>query len=341
MSKLTDAGAMNAIGLGAVTGSGLLMGGGALLGMLGSGDEDSGPSQFEIVQNLLNSALKDALAMNNEYSGKAISQQQQSLNDAINTLTGYNTQSQKLASSTMNNATKQYQALQSPYAQAGYDATDAYRQSLGMNNIVGGSANYANNSMQALELANQLNPLLSQMKGNYNPTAPEEYKALTAADVSEAKRKELQHQAAVKWAEVHMNAPRLGAGAKDLGIRQAEQYLNGDKNAMNYEYLYGPKDFINSPGLKKGGKTYTPEMQAQDRQNANISRAGTMDTLLNQNINDYLSSTNQAGQAQYQTQLGQYNQQKGLLDQSNSILQQASSNPQLMSLLASQLRGKI
>ncbi len=166
-------------------GAGLLSGNpelGALgvSGLIGSmgGSGGGGQDPQTAINAILKKALNNALQQNNQYSGQAVQTQNQYNQTAQNQFQAANQAAQGAATGAMNSGLQQYQQLQAPYARSGYDAMDAYRTSLGMNNIQGGSANFVSNQQQANQLAPQLQALIKgsggiQGPGQFNQQAPD------------------------------------------------------------------------------------------------------------------------------------------------------------------------
>lgn len=310
-----------AAGLGAVTGSGALMGLGALGAMFGS-DGGSGQSVQDSINAILNKALKNAINSSTSYTNSAVQTQNAFLNQAINSLTGYNQQAVNAATSNINNSLAQSQMLRQPYSTAGLNAQDAWSRSLGLATPQGGSAAMIQNQQTAQQLA----PLLKSLNGNYTiGDAPTLGKMLTASDVdinSQQSKQDIINNTLSLWDQANAGFKGSSAASRQLALDQAKQYLmTGNKNVM-----YGSN--ATDPG-------YLAQM-SRLRDNT----ASQLTKLYSQAQNSYVQNTinkaNTATQNTYNTALNSYNQQSGQINQLNSLLQGQDLNG-----LATFLRGKI
>lgn len=333
MAGLGDLASMAAIAGGAVTGSGLLMAGGALGGMMT--DDSSGGSQdiSSSINAILNKALSQSVNTMQNYTGQAVNQENTSLQNAINSITGATATATQQATNTMNQGLSTYQTLQGPSANQGYQALDTLSGTLGLATPVGGSANLVANQTQASSLAKQLAPMLQSMNGNYSaPTAPTAYTAIGASGLTPAQITQLQSQAAGQveaW-----NAPG-NSTANNIATRdQTLQYLQGNTGAYN--------SFWNSLPLLDQGESAT--QAAQNQQNianniGNIQNLATGD--FNTDQSNLINSINTAGTNAYNTAFGQYTTQNNNYNQVNQLLGATANNPQLMALLANNLQGQL
>ena len=293
MSQATDSAGLLGSAAGYASGfsgvGGLLGLAGTLAGIFGGGsDSGKDPAQqaYQQMAQILNAGLNKALNFNTNYTNQAINQQNTSLQQAINALTGYGQQAQQVATNAINQGLSQYQQLQKPYANAGYDALDAYKQSLGLATPQGGTRNQV--------LASQLQPLLQSLKGNYNtPTAPD--MTTFANQITQDQIKDY----------INNNIHNKASYTQDGGITGVTDTYSGVGSSPNSNV---------SQGLVGQG--------AQ----ANLNDPNLRNTLMNSLLNNpsILSQVrNSLAQPAYQAAQGQYNQNMGTLNQINTMLQGA------------------
>lgn len=145
------------------TGSGLAAGLQKLTGADdGSGGQSVG-SQIEDQINMMNKKLQQSLNTglnySQNYTNQAIGTQQQYLGQSTNALNNALATTTNQTQNSLLQGFNQSQALQSPYALMGYNASDAYMDSLGLARPKNGSANMAQTMNTA---ASAINPQLIQ-----------------------------------------------------------------------------------------------------------------------------------------------------------------------------------
>lgn len=145
------------------SGSGLAAGMQKLMGgdqgnSVGSEIED----QINSMNKKLMQSLQNGLNYNSQYTNQAINTQQNYLGQGVNALTNALNTMTGQTQNTLTSGFNQSQALQSPYALMGYNAADAYADSLGLARPKMGSANMA---QQMNTAATAINPqLIEQLK---------------------------------------------------------------------------------------------------------------------------------------------------------------------------------
>lgn len=162
---------------GAVSG-GLL---GQLAGKLAGGDGGSQqplyytPEFVTQMNDMLTQSMNNALDSSTKYTNRGIETFENNYNKTETFLKDYLKNAISQSSMFGNQGLNNYQTAQRPFGTAGYDALDAYKQSLGLSTPREGSAN----QVQASGVAQSLLPALQALKGNYaNPgnsvmTAPD------------------------------------------------------------------------------------------------------------------------------------------------------------------------
>ena len=121
---------------------------------------------------ILNTALQQAIGTSTQYTGQAIDQQNKSLGQSTAITNAANAAANKQVMQTTNQGFNLGQGLLSPQRNAGYNALDAYMQSMGLATPQGGSLAQANQNAYT-----QSKGLLEQQYdksrfNSVNPTAP-------------------------------------------------------------------------------------------------------------------------------------------------------------------------
>lgn len=130
------------------------------------------------MNSTLNQYLNKGLGAASNYTNQAIGQQNTSLNNATNALQTYLGNATQAYQNGANQGVDQFRALQAPYANAGYNALDAYQDSLGLSRPQMGSAALSSALFNSAKVNPLMQGLLSAAKANNNanaslaPTAP-------------------------------------------------------------------------------------------------------------------------------------------------------------------------
>lgn len=280
---------------------------GSKLGSSLGGGSKTNPA--DTINNLLGKALNRAVTTNNQYSQAAIGQQNTSLQAAIAALTQGTQKASDVATSTMNSGLNAYKTAQQPYATAGYDALDAYKQSLGLSTPQGGSAQAVQNQEMATNLAPQLQSLLGSLKGNYSAGTAPDQAAITAGITPE----------------------------------QLQQYISGNISAKQSFRKDNGRSIGNTWSYSGAGANPNTRMDYQGSDSFNGNQAGAGNAAVKNNLIQSLMQNQGVkdayGQSLYNTQNQAYQQQSGTINQVNQML--AGMTPQQMQALAPLLKGKI
>lgn len=297
-----------------------LMIGGSLLGMFGGGSEKNPTAVLQdSINSILNRALENAIGTSTQYTNQAIGQQNASLSNATNVMSGYNQQAQKSAQGAMEAGFQRSQQLRQPYSRLGMNAADAYAKTLGLATPQGGS--YQNQQNQ--QLVQQLSPLLKGLGGNYTlgdaPTAYQnvdpnsiniDQNAVNQMALQEFTKRNTGSGNSAEWDKALMNAAGQFVNNGDASVFSPAMTMYGHKagsdqvNRANQEY---------STSLTNLLAQYAPVYQQQQA-----------------------AAQNAAGQAQYNQANQQYQQRSTAMSQLQSLLQGQNINQ-----LAPLLRGKI
>lgn len=163
----------------AIAGAASSVAGSELGNAMGGGDSTQSPySTPDFVgqmNNLLATAMNNAIGTSTNYTNQATAQQNQSLNASTNALNSSLTNATNSATSSLQNGLNQSMALNSPLAIAGYGALDAYQDSLGLSRPKEGSGTLANqlySSAQAAPILQQMQQLGQGQQLGSAPTAP-------------------------------------------------------------------------------------------------------------------------------------------------------------------------
>lgn len=262
-----------------------LLGGGS-----GSGGIQFGTPGFVTqINNLLTKGMNSAIQNSTNYTNQATGQENQSLQAAIQALTQYLSSGTGAAQNYGNLGFNQSQALQAPQAQAGYQALDAYMDSLGLSRPQMRSGNLAQALFNNTNQQNQIQQLMSQY-GNQIPqaatTAPTQPQAINYTDLIP-----------------QITQAQINKYFKDNTKHQAGYVNNYTGAGSNFvQHFKDPAKLTNNPNVL-----------------AAVREAIAKDTANKQNA---------ASQAAYQTALQQYNTQNQTHQNFINSLGQIPYNPQ-------------
>jgi hypothetical protein len=274
--------------LGAVAGSAA---GGALGNMMGGGDEGGVDIDAVLAQynGVLNNALSQAIQSATQGTQQATGQLNQSLGTATGILNNATNQAGQTAGQYTDYGFNMGQGLNTPYREAGYGATDAYLQSLGLAIPNGGSAMAAKQG----QMKAQYQKLLSDFGGKA-PTDPGQFTgtAPTAFDPNSV-LSTIGNDQISNWLNQNMRNEMVGftRNPNELAMQYAYK-LPGQNNAAvtSYKKMMNQTDPVTKEQAMQQAMA-NPEIAAQ--------------------IKNYLAQPGiQQGQAAYQQQLQQYQQQQ-------------------------------
>lgn len=259
----------------------------------------STPGFITTMNNMLQGALNNAIGTSTNYTNQAIGQQNQSLNTATNALnTGLSGATQSALQQAQNGFNTS-QALQAPYAGAGYGALDAYQDSLGLSRPQMGSQALSSALTNTANVQNQLQNLFSQY-GTTPPTAP---------------------------GAAPTGPQDLSYYSQQVTPQQVQQYLaqntkqNWNNGVASLQYTGA-----NAPNFagKSGAMGWNPAQQSE-------LNSVAQNYLAQQAYNQ--------AQQQYQQQLNQYNNQLNTYNSYNKALSSINYNPQQAQIAAAYNQG--
>lgn len=280
--------------------------GGALGSMLGGGGSKKQdlyftPQFVNTMNDLLQKSMNSAISQSTDYTNKGVESLNKAYSQNRTDLQSYLANALQQAQSHSNKGLLGYQATQGPYAKAGYDALDAYKRSLGLPTMVGGSSGQVQNSLQAQSLAQQLKPLLSSLNGNYNapvnnavaPNAENIMKSITDQQIRNyinsnmvkvnhaPQGSEAYQYTGVSDGSITNNPWRIGGGG---GIYSASPTANiAATNLSNF--VLGKAPLVNSirsllaqPEIQKANQAYGDMTQ---QYNTNLNNFNAANKLIN------------------------------------------------------------
>lgn len=263
------------------------------------------------MNKMLEESLGRALTSSQGYTQTAINTLGQGQQNANNTLQNYLKDALSQSNLLANKGLSQYQQLQGPYAKAGYDSLDAYKQTLGLSTPMGGSAA----QIQAQQQAQKLAPLLQKLGGNYSaPTAP------TAASLTQ-----LPNMDAIKSS---IDSNRINSALSGL-FGNLRVNPNGQGRGM---WNYAGNDIS---GLEKG-KYYTTDQVYGNTDAQNWARNQLAQSQYNASANT-INAQNNAAQQKYNTANTAYQGQLENYNQANSMINNL--DPSQRQAIAYQLRS--
>lgn len=316
--------------------------GSALGGMLGGGGSSKQqlyytPGFINTMNDMLQKSMNSALNTSERFMNKGVDTLTAARNQNTQTLQDYLKSALSQAQMFGNQGLTGYRTAQSPYATAGYDALDAYKQSLGLSTPMGGSANQVRMQQAAQKLA----PLLQSLKGNYSaPVNPGAAPTLNmAAPNREALIKSLDPNAINNFIlnKSNFSSYDLPTGGQIVSDGRFQSYDPGTSiryfdsaklgikpSTTNFDILNQSKymnQVANDPALRAWAQNQLTQ-GTFDQQNQQYKQAkSAYDTSLNQ----------------YNTNLGNYNSYMNTQNSLNNVLNQYS--PTQIQQIASQLKG--
>lgn len=259
------------------------------------------PDFINTMNTMLQKAQDNAIAQSTTYTNEGVQQQQQSLQNANNALSSYLAQGIQQSQQASQQGFNLSQALQAPYAQAGYNALDAYQDSLGLSRPQMGSAALSANLTQAANQSQAIQALQQQ----YGTTPPVLGSAPVAPDI---------------------NADLNNVTAQQIQDAISQDIIKNNPNQAVNTYTYkGPGGTV-----QLGGNTGPEMSQTYLNSNPAIYNAQKQ-SLADQVYQQQLTQYNQQQQA--------YQAQQQLVNNYNSTLQGINFNPQAASIAAAYNQG--
>ena len=254
------------------------------------------PAFITTMNNMLQNSMNNAIQYSTGYTNQATQQQTNSLGAATSALNTGLTNANQAATTNATSGFNQAQALQAPYASAGYGALDAYQDSLGLSRAQMGSQALSG----MLNTASQAQPLLQQ----------------------------IQNLGQAQTLGTGLTDPTLQQYEQQVTPQQIQQYLSQNITSSNQgghtTYSYGGVG-NNTPGIvdtrigQAGGAGYLTNELSNNSTVAQDIAAQLAQTPYNQALQQY--------QTQYGQQQATQTQQQQLFNQ----LQNLGYSPQLMS----------